>query len=267
MAEYRLNSKGKYVSVGAAVVAVVGALTLGVAAPAGARTAVSRADSGHSYPSVSSAALSGRTVLLGTRSPEVSRARLESRVAGPTAESFQVTLEPRDPSAVSALASAVSDPRSSQFHHYLTAAQWESRFSPTLSQVAAVTGWLRSEGLKVGSVSADRLSISGSGSAARVERAFGVTLNVYDVGGQDLQLLATDASVPASMGGFVQGVLGLGQSFATPDIAGPAVVPNASESAPPPAAYREQVSARSTGPKFGHWQAGLWHRLRRSSAS
>jgi subtilase family serine protease len=253
MAEDRMFPMRKHVHVVVAVVIIVGVLTLGIVAPAGARTPSGRANPDPGYRPQSSWASSGRTVLVGTDSPDVASARLEAHVRGGSKESFEMTLEPRNRDAISALASAVSDPKSSQFHHYLTAAQWEARFSPTLAQVATVTEWLRSAGLKVGTVSADRLSIAASGDAARVERAFKVTLNIYDVEGQSLQLLATNASVPTRIGGLVQGVLGLDQSFATPDIAGPSLVANDSGSAPPPTGY---VNAPQCSQYWGQRTAG-----------
>jgi subtilase family serine protease len=195
-----------------------------------------------SVPS-SSAATAGRVTLAGNHSKAADTSRVVSHVAGNTAETFEVALSPRDPAAVSALATAVSNPRSAQFHHYLNAAQWEARFSPSSSQVARVTGWLRSQGFSVGSVTPDRLSIQASGTAARVEKAFGVRLNTYRVHGAATQLAANDASMPAAFAGLVSGVLGLDQSAAVPSISngsGVAAAPTAASpgAIAPPAGFR-----------------------------
>ena len=64
----------------------------------------------------------------------------------------------------------------------------EARYAPTRAEVTAAERWLRSEGLTVGSVPKDRLFVSASGSAAKVEHAFGVSLGMYKVAGHKLRL-------------------------------------------------------------------------------
>jgi subtilase family serine protease len=57
---------------------------------------------------------------------------------------FDVGLLPSDLAGAEALAAAVSEPSSSSYGKYLTAAEWETRFSPSQSEVKAVSSWLRS---------------------------------------------------------------------------------------------------------------------------
>jgi kumamolisin len=51
-----------------------------------------------------------------------------------------------------------------------------ARFGPTTASVAKAESWLRQEGFSVGAVAKDRLFVAASGTAATVERAFGVQL-------------------------------------------------------------------------------------------
>jgi subtilase family serine protease len=191
------------------------------------------------------AATNGRATITGTHSSAADTSRVESRVSDATAQSFQVALNPRSPAAVSALATAVSDPASPLFHHYLTAAQWEAQFSPTPATVARVTSWLASQGFTVGATSADRLSIDASGTAAQAEEAFGIVLNNYDVNGKSVQLAANDASVPDALAGIVGGVLGLDQSISTPD-----ATPAKNSGGPQPGGFRNpQVCSQYYGQK------------------
>jgi subtilase family serine protease len=132
---------------------------------------------------------------------------------------FELVLRLRNAAGAQALLKAVSTPGSRSFRHYLTTAQWEARFSPTASAVKSARNWLRSQGFRVGTTSKDRITISASGTAARVEKAFGTGLAYYNVRGQTVRLTTGSASVPASIKGSavgVVGVMGLNQNIATP---------------------------------------------------
>ncbi len=124
---------------------------------------------------------------------------------------FAVNLKLPHLAAARALALAVSSPRSPDYRHFLKASQWESRFSPSASSVKAVTAWLRSEGLTVESTTADRMSISASGTAAQVERAFGTHLGEYKFHGKRLRAARTALLVPASVAGLIEGVSGVSE--------------------------------------------------------
>jgi subtilase family serine protease len=129
---------------------------------------------------------------------------------------FDVTLNPRDAAGIAALDQAVSDPTSPSYKHYVTAAQWESEFSPTSGQVAQVKSWLRGQGLSVGAVTPDRLSIAVSGTASQVSKAFGTSLNNYSVRGKTVRMTSSAISVPSGISALVQGAPGLDQVLATP---------------------------------------------------
>jgi subtilase family serine protease len=61
------------------------------------------------------------------------------------------------------------------------------------------------------------MDVSVSGTAARVEKAFGTTLSIHDVDGHALRLADTALSVPADLAGTVVGAAGISQTVATPD--------------------------------------------------
>ena len=105
------------------------------------------------------AASSSTTVLGGTLSSAATRAHFAGALNGAGSVSFDLVMSLRDAAGAAALASAVSTPGSASYRHYLTAAQWEARFSPTLSTIATVKAWLQQEGLQVGAVPADRMTI------------------------------------------------------------------------------------------------------------
>lgn len=89
---------------------------------------------------------------------------------------FEVVLRLRDAAAAQALVTAISTPGTASYRHYLTAAQWEARFSPAAAEVSSARNWLASQGFAVGRTSRDRITVAASGTAAQVEKAFGTRL-------------------------------------------------------------------------------------------
>jgi hypothetical protein len=87
-----------------------------------------------------------------------------------------VGLEPRDPAALAAFAEAVSTPGSPLFRQYLGVAEFAARFASPEAQIAAVRGSLEAQGLEVGPVAANHLTLPVSGTAAAVEAAFATPL-------------------------------------------------------------------------------------------
>ena len=155
--------------------------------------------------------------LPGTASPAATNTPTVGAVPSSTAIDFEVSLNPRDEAGAAAFATAVSTPGTAAYHHYLTAAQWEQRFSPTQGAVASTEKWLAQSGFAVTAVSADRMAISASGTAAQVERAFSTSLSFHVVKGQSLRVATRDLSIPRSLIGIVSGAEGINQVAATPD--------------------------------------------------
>ena len=166
--------------------------------------------------SAAGAGVSGRTPLKGSAVTATARKHAVGAVAKSARVSFELVLKLRDASGAKSLVRAISSPGSASYRHYLTASQWESRFSPAAKEVSSARAWLASEGFKVGAVSKDRITISASGTAAQVEKAFGTTLKNYKLHGHTVRMAASTMSVPASLSGSVVGALGINQNIATP---------------------------------------------------
>ena len=198
-------------------------------------------------PSVG-AAPSPMVRLSGSQAPAAARTPRVGTVPGDSPVGFQVVLAPRTPAAARQFAEDVSSPGSDVYHHYLTASQWEARYSPTPAQVASVTTWLRQEGLDVGTVSADRMSVAASGTAAQVERTFATTLSLHDVRGRTLRLADTGLSVPAGLAGVVVGASGVSETMATPDLVTDGPGAGAGSDAAQPPGYR---TAQPCGTYYG----------------
>ncbi len=184
-----------------------------------------------------------RMALRGTLAPAQERAHPAGAVAGTSQVSFDLQLSLRNASAAQAFVRQVSSPGSEQFHHYLTDAQWVSRFGPTQAAVTKAKAWLRQEGFTVGTVAKDRLYVTAKGTASRVEHAFGVKLGYYTVNGHKVRLADGTMTVPSSLAGAVSGTVGINQYVATPSMAqagqsaaGQAASPG--QEPPPPAGFR-----------------------------
>lgn len=130
---------------------------------------------------------------------------------GATSDSSQVSARVyfagRDAAGLAAYAKAVADPASASYGKYLTAEQTQARFGATKAQVAEVTSWLKSAGLKITGSTQHYVSVTGDVAAA--EKAFGTQLHNYAKGKKTYRAPAGSASVPAALNGAVLTVTGL----------------------------------------------------------
>jgi subtilase family serine protease len=198
-----------------------------------------------------SAATPARVQLRNSQSPAAARTPRVGSVTASTQMNFEVDLKLPDQQAAEAFAQAVSTPGSPSYAAYLTASQWEARFSPTAADVNQVTAFLTQSGFTVDGVSADRTAITVSGTAQQVEQAFGTSLSYHQVQGDKLLLADSDLSVPSDISNVVGGVTGVSDTLAHPDdsVGGPQSSPAASadyqqppglRAAPPCGAYFNQ---------------------------
>lgn len=137
--------------------------------------------------------------------------RLIGAVAPTMPVDLAVALAPRDEAALSAFIDATSDPSSPQFRRSLQPGQFAPRFGPAAATLAAVSASLRSLGLGATSVSADHLFVTARTTAAKVEAAFKVDLDRYELADGSIGYSATSAPL---LGGVlassqVLGILGL----------------------------------------------------------
>jgi subtilase family serine protease len=123
---------------------------------------------------------------------------------------LSLVLRGRAPDALAALLRALSDPRSPQYHHYLTPEQLAAQFGADPAAVARVSSALAAAGLTVGDLAPDRVRLAAHGTVAQIEALFAVRIDAYRNahGGLSFAAEATPR-LPATFGGAVSGVLGL----------------------------------------------------------
>ena len=200
-----------------------------------------------------------RITLRGSSVPAVERAHSVGAVAARSPVSFDLVLKLRNASGAAAFVRAVSSPGSREFHHYLSDAQWVARYGPTRSEVAKAESWLRANHFSVTSVPKDRLFISTTGTALRVERTFGVKLGYYMVTGHKVRLASGALSIPASMADVISGAAGVNESVATTGLAQAEASKSAKpdQEPPPPAGFRNpQPCSKYWGQKIDTADSG-----------
>jgi subtilase family serine protease len=174
----------------------------------------------------------GRTALVGSVPSWAKASSFKGAAAGSDNVGFRVYLGWRNEGAVQALAKAVSSPSSPSYGHYLTPQQFRREFAPSQGDVNAVESWLRSQGFQVDYVPLNNHYVAAEGTVAQANAAFGVTLNEYSYDGMTLRAPSSALTIPSSLAGVVESVVGLDESAALvrPD--------SASTNAPPSFGFR-----------------------------
>jgi subtilase family serine protease len=93
--------------------------------------------------------------------------------------------------------------------HGLTPARFRARFAPSAATVASVRRWAQAHGLRVASVSSNRLLVRVTGSSARVGQAFGTRLATFRAGNDRFFAPASRARLPRAVSSHAVAVLGL----------------------------------------------------------
>jgi len=95
------------------------------------------------------------------------------------------------------------------FHHFLTAAEWNARFAPTAQDEQAVIDWAKSQGLKVTNRYPHRLIVDLEGNVTTIEKAFSVSINNYQIGAEVHFSNDRAPQIAGSVAGAVHAVIGL----------------------------------------------------------
>jgi subtilase family serine protease len=189
--------------------------------------------------------------------PYPSKSTPAPRLAGEASElygaqpiSLTLMLKLTDEAGAQAYLQSLYTKGSANYRQFLTPAQFRAKFAQSDESVAAVAKSLATYGLTATRSGASTLSVTGS--AAAVENAFHVSLQVYEVAASGArpayhyQQPTTAAKVPAEVGASVSGVLGLSTR--------PKFVPHNVR------AFDKKVTLKSSGSAAGtsYDQPGLW---------
>ena len=115
-----------------------------------------------------------------------------------------VTFHPRDPSFFQTPPTDAPP---------LTSAEIADRFGLTLSQYTAVAQYFLGQGLRVVHPWPDRMSLTLTGPAGAIDRAFGTTIVEGTLQGRTVSFPSTAPTLPAPIEGMVESVTGLSSGF------------------------------------------------------
>ena len=99
-----------------------------------------------------------------------------------------------------------------QYRRFLTPQEFRAAYAPAAADVAAVKDFLSHSSLKFEYAPDNGMYVAVSGTVAQVERAFGVTENLYNYRGKKLRGNAQAPSIPTALSSVVAFIGGLDQS-------------------------------------------------------
>jgi hypothetical protein len=127
-----------------------------------------------------------------------------------------IALTPPHPTEEKKYLEDIQNKQSPNFHHYLSADEWNERFGPSVESEQAVVNWAQSQGLTVTHRYKNRLLVDLEGQSSAIEKALHVTINSYRVPSRSAQAEVRtafsndrDPVLPAEISNVVQAVLGL----------------------------------------------------------
>jgi hypothetical protein len=120
-----------------------------------------------------------------------------------------VVLNRADQQAFESFLHGVQNPGSPSYRHYLSPREQAERFGPTASSFNTVNDWLRQQGFKNIEGSANRLTLTVSGTRAMAEKTFGVRIDKYRLGNRTFYANDRDPVLPDAISSDVAAVIGL----------------------------------------------------------
>ena len=101
------------------------------------------------------------------------------------------------------------NPKSPDFHHWLSAAEFGATFGISDQDLAKVTGWLQGEGFSVDTISQGRGTIEFSGTASQVQRSFQTEIHRYVVNGVEHTANDRNPQIPSALAPVIHGIASL----------------------------------------------------------
>src|SRR5580698_4084915 len=116
---------------------------------------------------------------------------------------------PEQEQAAAKFVAELNDPKSPNFHKWITAEEFGKNFGVAESDIKTITSWLESHGFKVNGVYSNGMMIDFSGTAGQVARAFRTTIHNLDVNGARHVANFGDPQIPAALAPAVTGIVSL----------------------------------------------------------
>jgi subtilase family serine protease len=158
-----------------------------------------------------------RLVRIAGNTPPQARPRFDQGAVDPAMNLNRMVLvlqrSPEQELALTKFMAAQLNPSSPDFHHWLTPTAFGQIYGPSAADMAKITGWLESQGFSIYSVSAGRVTIEFSGTAAQVESAFHTRIHNFTVNSEHHIANISDPQIPEALAPVVLGVASLHNFF------------------------------------------------------
>jgi subtilase family serine protease len=135
---------------------------------------------------------------------------------GPVAPDFamghillQLRRSPAQEQALEKFLDQLEDPKSANYHHWLTAQEFGAKYGLADQDLTKITGWLQSHGFTVNSTYASGMTIDFSGNAGQVHEAFHTAIHNLSMNGVAHIANMSDPQIPAALARAVAGVVSL----------------------------------------------------------
>ena len=146
--------------------------------------------------------------LRGTVSPQALKLPTYGDLPATETLPLQIWFKPRSQEQLNALLASQQDPRSPQYHKWLTPQEYASRFGVAQPEFDQVSTWLKSEGFQVTGGSPLDGYIKFSGSTSTIARAFGTSVSKFSPDGSKFGILK-EPRIPTQYENLVSTITGL----------------------------------------------------------
>ena len=120
-----------------------------------------------------------------------------------------IGLKPPHPEEEQKFLDDLQDKTSPEFHHFLTADEWNARFGPSVEDERTVAEWAQSQGMTITNRYANRLLVDVEAPSTTIEKAFNVVINNYQLGTREFFSNDRDPVVPQGLSNIVESIGGL----------------------------------------------------------
>ena len=122
---------------------------------------------------------------------------------------LQLKRAPQMEASVEQLITRLHDPKSPNFHRWLSAAEFGENYGLAQSDIDTITGWLESHGFAVNSIYPGGTVIDFSGTAGQVHAAFHTAIHKLSVKGVRHIANFSDPQIPEALAPAVAGIVSL----------------------------------------------------------
>lgn len=123
--------------------------------------------------------------------------------------SLSIVLPLRNQAQLTTLLKQLYDPSSPEFHHFLTVAEFADQFGPTAADYRAVADFAKANGFTVTDSMTNRLVVPVNGTVDQVQKAFNVTMQVYQHPTENRTFYSPDRAPSLALGVPVAHIAGL----------------------------------------------------------